>query len=532
MSFLDYFRKKPQKRNLDRYFGGEILSFLREYSSGNVGPQMAANIAAVYACQTAICESFAMIPCQVFKKKKGRSVIDTDHPLSNLLAYEPNPFMDSFGFFETGQLSILDHGATFNYIDRNGVGEIASISPLLADHMEIEIDGNELSFLYSDPDEDQPGKKKKYRASQILHVRNRSKDGITGLSPLTAAAKTVSFAGHLLDHGNSLFSNGAFMSGFLKVPFEFESDEQRKSFVDSFKEILGSQNAGKVGLIESGAEWQDIEMTSKDAQFIESKRFSVTEIARIFRVPPHMIQDLSEGASYSSIEQQSINFVQYTIQPWVTRWEMALRAQLFTEKEKKAGYCVRFDVNELIRGDLKSRTEAIVQQLKYGLSTINEGRELLEKNPTDEEVGNQIFVDQNMVKADQVGKEPEPAPEPSAPAPEETPEPSEQDQAIEDLTRQAFQRIRNREIAFFSSQKALEENRKRDFFEKHPDFMNEILRPIAALRGNGGEERLKSFTAGYTKQLKELVEKTEREGIKRALSGDFSEEKRLFLGEK
>jgi hypothetical protein len=297
------------------------------------------------------------------------------------------------------------------------------------------------------------------------------------------------------------------MSGMIKVPFEFETDEQRENFVNSFKKVLGSQNAGKVGLLEQGAEWADIKMTAQAAQFMESKRFSVLEIGRIFRMPPHMIQDLSAGASYSSIEQQSINFVQYTIQPWVTRWEMAVTHQLFGDKEKN--FAVRGDTSELIRGDLKSRTEAIVAQLKYGLSTINEGREKLGYNPTVNPVGDDIFVDQNMrLAGDYDGQE----------------NLLEQNQApLMQLASQAFSRIRSREKTFFASKKAEIPDEKRKFLAKHPAFLREQLEPIATIARRN--KQLDKFVSSYCLSLSELC----KDNL--VLADDISSEIKIFMGD-
>ena len=505
MQFLNLFKKKKEAKRTRQQFGSDIVDFIKGYAASDFGTHKASNISAVYACITAICESIAMTPAQVVEYEGDRIVVRDDHPIATILDHHAKSYMDSFIFKETCQGHILEDGSSYSYIVKNRVGEIVELLPLQPDLMEVKQSGSEILYHYKDDINNEP---KIYTKDEILHIRNRSKDGIKGRSPLVAAKRTVSFAHHLLEHGTNLFANGAFMSGFLSTDFEFQTDEQRAEFVESFKKILGSQNAGKVGLLEKGATYEANKMNAKDSQFIESKQFSVLEIARIFRMPPHMIQDLAAGASYASIEQQSINFVQYTIKTWATRWEYALTHQLFSEKEKD--FAIRFDTNALVKGDLKSMTEAIVSQLKYGLSTINEGREELGKNPTQNPVGNDIFVDQNMRTAGDYD--------------DENAKPADND--IEELARSAFERIRNRELAFFKSKASKEESRVRDFFKNHPQFLTDQLGAIARIAGK--ELRLQQFIPKYCESLEAVTK--QKESAEKNLLPDVTAELSVFMG--
>jgi len=338
-----------------------------------------------------------MLPAFVFsQEQENNSIKAKDHPLYDILHDAPNNLMDSFTFFETMVGSMIDHGASFNFIQRTKTEELAGLLPLDAARIQTKVVDNELLFKYS-PMGSAP---ESYRAKDIFRVLYNSKDGVTGRTPIQTAAETFGFSLALQQHGNQLFENGAFMSGFLKVPFVFKDSEARSNFMDSFKKYFGAKNAGKAALLEQGADYVPFSMNNRDAQFIESKKLSVLDIARIMRVPPHMIQELEHGTSFASVEQHSINFIQHTIQPWLTRIEKAINFQLLRSKIKKAEkYFVKFNAAALLRGDLKSQTESLVMQIQYGLKTINEARELLDSNRVSDAIADNILLSHNLVPA-------------------------------------------------------------------------------------------------------------------------------------
>lgn len=485
-----------------------------------MSPKQADQVAAVYACITAITESFAMIPAKVVEKDNGKFREDADHPLHGLLTVSPNGFMDCFNYKEAGQLSLLQYGDAFSRVERYRSGEVKALFPLLPERVKTDLNKRSpgLSYFFRDEPE---SSEKELAQRDVFHIRNRARDGINGTAPIEGASQTVQFARALLTHGVNLFENGAFQSGFVEVPHAFKDEEARDNFMKAFRKFFGAKNAGKAALLEQGAKFIPLDQKARDAQFIESKQFSTLEIARIFRVPPHMIQDLSQGASYSSIEQQSINFVQYTIQPWVTRWEAALKFQLLNAKSEK-NHFVRFDIEELIRGDLKSRTEAIVSQLKYGLASINEGRTKLDMNPTEDEVGDMIFVDQNMKPASQVIN-PEPEEEEQGDQEEEQPtqgETSEEEaERFRPLLVDALRRVRNREIAFFSSNKATEPEELSGFLDRHADFVFEKLEPVFLAAGSNDGRKLAAFSEDYSSDFRGFILNQSTDGAVPALEG-------------
>lgn len=402
-------------------FWYDPLRFGGSKAGQQVNATTAERIAAVYACKTAICESVAMLPATVFdevdEKRKEKL---KEHPLFKLLRHSPNSAMDSFTWFECMQDAALDTGNAYAYKLRTRSGKLEALIPLDATRVTVKVvfdsfNRPALAYTYNEPG----GKTLEYTADEIFHLKYRSKDGYKGRSPITVAAESFGFPLALLEHGNQTFANGAFLSGFLKTAHAFKDDESRDAFMESLRKYVGSQNSGKFALLESGVEYEPHQQTSRDAQFLELSEFSVVQVARIFRVPPVIIQAMDKGMSYASIEQLATFFVQYTIQPWVTRWERAIKNQLLGGKGEDNLF-VRFNVSALIRGDLKSRVEAIVQQLQYGLKTINEGRNMLDDNAIEDAVGDEPLVSHNLVPASKILEEPEPEPEPDPePEPEE-----------------------------------------------------------------------------------------------------------------
>lgn len=427
--FSIFSRSKRQRRSSDddnaglslndprHEFWYSTIDGMRRPGGQVVNATTAARVAAVYACCTAIAESIAMLPTTLIEATDDRtSELAKDHPLWKLLHDKPNSFMDSFEFFEAMQRQALDNGNAYASVLRSRAGEIGELIPLDPTRMQVRVEADSetapqrLVYIYRQPN----GTAKVYKPEDIFHFKPHSKDGLIGRSPIQVAADTIGFSLALLEHGNRLFENGAFQSGFIQAPHAFKDDELRDNFMASFKKYFGAKNAGKVALLEQGVTFKEASMTGQQAQFLESKEFSVVEIARLYRMPPVMIQAMDKGMAFASVEQLCIMFVQFTIQPWITRWERAIKRQLLGDKADAKIY-PKFNVNALLRGDMVNRTNAIVQQLQYGLLTINEARNLEDRNPIKEEIGDKPLLSHNLRPAD------EPAPAPAATMPKMEP---------------------------------------------------------------------------------------------------------------
>lgn len=357
-------------------------------------PAVTDGLAASYACKLAIAESVSMLPAVLMSEEEGgKKVISKEDRLYDLLKYAPNDLMSSIDFFESQTNCRLDDGNSYARIGRSKTDEVTSLLPLPPDRMTVKIlDDNRLGYIYRD------GRSERmYSSKEIFHVRYNTKDGIMGRSPAAECENVFRMASNIQSHGVKVYERGAFLGGFIVVPptYAFENDEKRKEFMDSFKQYLGSDNYNKFALLEDGMEYKQFTQNNKDNQYIEASQFCVTNVARIYRVPPVMIGVTESGMSYASIEQLGIMWVTYTIQPHVARYEAAIKHQLIGYKDPRF---VKFNIKSLLRGDLKAQTEALVMQVQHGLKTVNEARQLNDDNKSDDPIADKILISHNLLQ--------------------------------------------------------------------------------------------------------------------------------------
>jgi HK97 family phage portal protein len=229
----------------------------------------------------------------------------------------------------------------------------------------------------------------------VLHIPGLGFDGIIGYSPIAMAKNAVGMAIACEEYGAKFFANGAAPSGVLEHPGIVKDPAKIR---DSWNAVYqGSGNANKVAVLEEGMKYTPIGISPEQAQFLETRKFQINEIARIFRVPPHMVGDL-EKSSFSNIEQQSLEFVKYTLEPWLVRWEQSMVRALLTPEAKKA-YFIKFNVDGLLRGDYQSRMNGYAVARQNGWMSANDIRELenLDQIP-EEEGGNLYLVNGNMIQ--------------------------------------------------------------------------------------------------------------------------------------
>ncbi len=479
-------------------FWYQVISAASHPGGQVVNEDTARKVSAVYACEQAIMESVAMLPVGVYEQQSDKKSARVEtHFLSDLLRKAPNPWQDSFEFREQMQGILLSCGNSYAYKRRLRSGAIDRLVPLQPDCMRVAMGQNErIQYVYKNP---ATKTEETYDQDEIFHLKYRSQDGILGRSPMKIAAEPFGVALALQTHALKVFENGAFLSGLLETDHTFKDNEQRKRFLDSFKDVMGAKNSGKWGLLENGVKYKPHQQNARDAQLVELCQFSVIEIARIYRMPPHMIQELAKGMSFASVEQMAIIFVQYTIQPWITRWEAAIKRQLLTRPEDKNLY-VKFNEKALLRGDLESRTKAIVEQLKHGLATINEGRHLLDANPTEEEIGDKILIEHNMIPADQALQGETSTGAVTVKTTAKEPDPQEEKSGdFEPLFADLIGRFIRKE------QKAIDNALKKDgfyswaedFYKKHETTIRETLEPACKAFSRGSEVGLKGFIALY-----------------------------------
>ena len=376
-------------------------------SSGKrVNQNSAINITAVYACVRILSEAIAGLPLHTYKcKSNGGKEKAIDHPLYFILHDEPNPEMTSFVFRETMMSHLLLWGNAYAQILRNGKGDVIALYPLAPNRMTVDRASNgRIYYTYSTSDDDNPKLKSKgqvyLKAEDVLHIPGLGFDGLVGYSPIAMARNAIGMAMACEEYGAKFFANGASPSGVLEHPSTIKNpDKLRESWNSLFK---GSSNSHQIAVLEEGLKYQPISISPNEAQFLETRKFQINEIARIFRIPPHMIGDL-EKSSFSNIEQQSLEFVKYTLDPWVTRWEQSICRRLFKDSEK-AEYFVKFNVDGLLRGDYQSRMNGYATGRQNGWLSANDIRELENMNQIPDELGGNLYlVNGSMTKLEDAG---------------------------------------------------------------------------------------------------------------------------------
>ena len=394
-------RDGPQNRTA----GSGYSFFMGGSSAGKmVTERSAMQMTAVYACVRILSEAVAELPVHVYRyNEDGSKEKAIDHPLYLLLHDEPNPEMSSFVFRETLMTHLLLWGNAYAQIIRNGKGEIIALYPLMPNKMTVDRDEHGKLFYEYQRSTDEALKDTGtviLSPRDVLHIPGLGFDGLVGYSPIAMAKNAIGLAIAAEEYGSKFYANGAAPSGVLEHPGTIKDPSRvRESWQNTFG---GSGNANKVAVFEEGMKYTPISISPNEAQFLETRKFQINEIARIFRVPPHMVGDL-EKSSFSNIEQQSLEFVKYTLDPWVVRWEQSIQRTLFTQDEKKS-YFVKFNVEGLLRGDYASRMQGYATARQNGWMSANDIRELenLDLIP-DEEGGNLYLINGNMLPLTQAG---------------------------------------------------------------------------------------------------------------------------------
>jgi len=353
-----------------------------------VSEDTAMRTSAVYACVKILAETVASLPLHLFKKEKNKKVKAEEHPLFSCLYETPNGETTSFNFREVMMTALLLWGNGYARIIRDKTGHVKELWYLRPDLMEVKRgESKKLRYEYSD----ESGGVIKYRPEQIFHVKGLSFDGIKGLSPIGQMKEAIGLALATEQYGATFFGNGARPGGVIEYPGTLKDPEKlRESWNKVFQ---GSKNANKTAVLEGGAKFHTIGLPPEESQFLQTRKFQINEICRIFRVPPHLVGDL-EKATFSNIEHQSIEFVQHTIRPWLVRWEQEISRSLLDDVERTK-YFARFNVDGLLRGDYASRMNGYATGRQNGWLSANDIRELEDMNPI--EGGDVYLVNGNMV---------------------------------------------------------------------------------------------------------------------------------------
>lgn len=390
--FSGLFRSRDKPA--DSTAGSRYAFYMGGSSAGKlVTERSAMQMTAVYACVRILAESIAGIPLHLYQyNSKGGKEKAAEHPLFFLLHDEPNPEMTSFVFRETLMTHLLLWGNAYAQIIRNGRGEVTAIYPLMPNRMKVNGDENGRLYYEYTRYGDEAGKRDcetvKLSPIEVLHIPGLGFDGLVGYSPIAMAKNAIGMSMACEEFGAKFFANGAAPGGVLEHPGILKDPARvRESWNATFG---GSGNANKVAVLEEGMKYTPISISPNEAQFLETRKFQIDEIARIFRIPPHMIGDL-DRSSFSNIEQQSLEFVKYTVGPWVSRWEQSLARCLLSVSER-GRYLIKFNLDGLLRGDYESRMNGYATARQNGWMSANDIRELENMDRISSKEGGDLYL--------------------------------------------------------------------------------------------------------------------------------------------
>jgi len=354
----------------------------------------ALTLTAVWCAIRLLAESVSSLPVSVYSKQaNGDKLEDSKSPIYNLVKFKPNYYQNKITFFEFIMLSICTEGNSYVQIVRNNSGTPVQLICLSPSNVTVVVNNNELFYQIDGG--------AVLDSSDVLHFKTITDDGVTGLSPIDQCAKALNWGVSLEEFGSTFFSNGAKPSSILQTDRAL-SDTALQRLKTSFNNNYGKlKNSNSTIVLEEGLTFKPISISPEQAQFLSSRQFSIEEVARIFNVPPHMLKDLSKS-SFNNIEMQSQEFVTYTLMPYITRIEQEMNLKLFRSNELGKTF-VEFNVNGLLRGDVKSRTEAYKTAITNGYMSINEVRQ--KENMNSIEGGDKHFMQMNMTTIDKVGED-------------------------------------------------------------------------------------------------------------------------------
>lgn len=374
MALFDFMRRKDAAP-LDVSQLSYYMTGAGALGASGVSQDKAMQIQAVYACVKVISETIATMPCHLYRTKGEQNILHPDSPASRVVGVKPNDYMTPPEMWQWVSQCLLLDGNAYFLINRAGSGTIVELLPLLPGSVSPVINRHEVTYTVA-IDSGNGSQSIKYKAKDILHIRGLSLDGFKGLSPVAYNGLLLSGANQANIHTNAILANDSTPRGILSTDGELD-DSAYKNIKQSWEEMhQGATNSGKVAVTEQGLKFTQIQMSPADAQLLEQRKHSRSEIAGMFRVPPHMIGDL-ERATYSNIESQSIDFYKGAIAPWLTFIEARLNRSLLPVGTQ----FFKFDTSELLRGDTATLSQSYGKLLELGVMSPNEVRAKMGMNP-------------------------------------------------------------------------------------------------------------------------------------------------------
>jgi HK97 family phage portal protein len=387
--------EKSASVNPDQWFinwanGGETLSGER------VTPESSLKLAAVWACVRVRSEDVAKLPCILYRRQANGKVRAVSHPLYDLVKDRPNPRMTAFEFRQFMQAELDLRGNALAIKEFNGRGRVVALWPVCWQRVQVlsTPDHRELFYRVTNP---QGQVIDTFPQGGVVHLRGQSLDGMVGLSPIGYHRETIGLALAAQKYGSAFFGNSAQPRGALKVPGKIDqaaADVLRESWERNYR---GTENSHRVAILDGGFEYSQIGMDNTDAQYIETRVQQNSEIWRMYRMPPHKVGDLSK-ATFSNIEQQSLEYVTDCLMSELVRWEQVLKRDLLLDSEQD-DYFFEFLVDALLRGDFKSRMEGYAIARNWGIFSADDCRDKENMNHLPDNKGQIYLQPLNMVEA-------------------------------------------------------------------------------------------------------------------------------------
>lgn len=455
-----------------RFMAGDDLDLVGDVS---LSPGTAMRIATVSSCVKVLSETIASLPLRVYKRQPGGGASEANkHPLYRLLYARPNMYQTSYEWIEQMVINISLRGNAICLKQRTG-DRVTGLIPILPDRVTIQDYTNALLYSISD----RYGKTVTVLSEDVLHIRGQCAEGYWGKSPVTQSKDAFELARRVQKYGNSVFNSGGAQRVLIKYPNAVGSEtveRLRKEW-----EQLG-RNSAKTAVLDNGGDATVVGMNADDAQYLETRKLNRSEICGIFRVPPHMVGDL-EKATFSNIEKQDLFFVKHTIRPYLKRIEAALTRDLLDDPVR---YFIKFNVDALLRGDIRARTESLKTQFMHGAISLDEWRDMEHRNPLGDEMGKRHFVPANLVPLDRVDEIPAAdVPDGGIGGDDNEPEAgNEPKHTLEPIAKDIAQRLVNREIRELPRANSAER-----FFEQHRVYAYHAMRPLLEVAGIDNEDK-------------------------------------------
>lgn len=372
-SAVEWYARNGFSRLYELHTGGTT------YTGKNITVRDALKCSTVWVCTHAITDAISSMPLPLMQKVNGGRRLANEHPLYGVLQQRPNEFQDAQRFRRLLGHWALNYGRAYARIARrSGTGSVTALYPIHPTSVETQqFDDGSLRHIVTV----RGGRKETLTSDDVLYLQNLSDDGITGIGAVEAGRQAIAMALVLEQYGALFFARGGTQAGVLKKAAPFGNDEAREQFRQDFERVYGSiQNAHKKLILEGEWEFKPFSVDPDKAQFVAVREFMIAEICRYYSISPHIAGDLSR-ATFSNIEHLALEFIQYTLMPWMIAWEQAIYNQLLTPRERAQSYYAKHNANALMRGDFATRMQGYATMLQNGVTSINECRELEDWDP-------------------------------------------------------------------------------------------------------------------------------------------------------